>query len=235
MKSKKINPNNRNIVPGVGIDNNLFVKSGDFNLVIDDLQSLASGGFYTSTEPLSLTASTTRVISGYTTSALDTGGISSLTISQTQTAASTANQIEVGQFVLTSNVKTGQWANALLAKIDYSTSGYATGLAGVVCAELDMPAGTVTGGSGTYTLFEAELNMPTGFVGGGVPVSIFNINVWGAQAAQFDTSGFLFDITGVTKASGKFFQDNTAAAASQAIKCRINGTAYYIMLTSTGA
>jgi hypothetical protein len=39
----------------------------------------------------------------------------------------------------------------------------------------------------------------------------------------------------VTKSSGKFFQDNTAGAASQALRCRINGTYYYVMLTSTGA
>ena len=168
-------------------------------------------------------------------SSATSGAIHGQTSTFTQSGASTTTQIEAFRFIAESNVETGQWFNAILAKLDYKTAGYAYGSAGVVCAELDMPGGAVPGGHGTYWVYEAELNLPTSYVGGGVPLAFFGLNVWGAEVAQFDTDGYLFDLTGVTKASGKFFQDNTAAAASQALRCRINGTAYYLMLTSTGA
>jgi hypothetical protein len=190
----------------------------------------------TSAVKLALADETTRAASIYTTSSIATAKtLSSFTVSQTQTGASTVNSIEALQVSVTSAVQLGNWANAISAKVDLSTAGFCTGLLGVICAELDMPGGAIAGGVGTYTCFEAEINLPTSYSGGGVPVSAMTINVWGAQKAQFDTSGLIFDITGLTKASGKVFQDNTATAASQALRCRINGTYYYLMLTSTGA
>jgi hypothetical protein len=190
----------------------------------------------TSAVKLALADETTRAASVYTTSSVTSAKtLSSLTVSQTQTGASAVNSFEAAQISLTSAVQLGNYANALCAKIDFSTAGYCTGLAGVICAELDMPGGAVPGGNGTYTCFEAEINLPTSYSGGGVPVSAMVVSVWGAQKAQFDTSGYLFDISGLTKASGKIFQDNTATAASQALRIRVNGTPYYLMLTSTGA
>lgn len=157
-----------------------------------------------------------------------------LNVSMTTTGVSASNMIEVARFTLTTAVKNGAWANAIVGKIDLTSAGYVTGLAGAVCGELDLPTTNPAGGSGTYTVFEGELNVPTGFTST-VPVSFINLNAWGAGVANFDTYGYIMDITGLTKASGKVFQDNTAAAASQALRIRVNGTAYYIMLTSTGA
>jgi|WetSurSiteA1Bulk_404760.scaffolds.fasta_scaffold12279_4 hypothetical protein len=187
----------------------------------------------TSAAKLTLTADTDRLLSGYSTSAVATAvTLASMTISQTQTIASAVNSLEVAQFHLTSAVQLGNWANAVSAKIDLSTAGFVTGLAGVVCAELDMPGGAIAGGVGTYTCYEAEINLPTSYSGGGVPVSAMVINVWGAQVAQFDTSGYIFDISGLTKASGKVFQDNNNTA-SQALRIRVNGTPYYMLLSNT--
>jgi hypothetical protein len=186
----------------------------------------------TSAAKLALTAATSRLLSGYSTSSVATAvTLSSVTFSQTQTGASAVNSIEVAQFSLTSAVQLGNWANAISAKIDLSTAGFVTGLAGVICAELDMPGGAIAGGVGTYTCFEAEINLPTSYSGGGVPVSAMAINLWGAQAAQFDTSGYIFDISGVTKAAHKVFQDSTRGA-SQALRIRVNGTPYFILLSS---
>jgi hypothetical protein len=190
----------------------------------------------TSGTKLALTSATDRVMSAYTTSAVATAAtLSSATIAQTMTAASAVNSVEALQVSLTSNVQTGNWANAISAKIDYSTVGYVTGLAGVICSELDMPGGAVAGGNGTYACYEAELNLPTSYSGGGVPTMFFSLNVWGAQKAQFDTAGYFFDLNGVSVASGKIFQANTAGAATHALRCRINGTNYYLMLTNVGA
>lgn len=171
-------------------------------------------------------------LTAITTSALTTGNVVSTTVSQTLTAASSTNTTEVSQFILTSNVQIGNWANAVLAKVDLSATGFVTGLVGVVCAELDMPTTAPAGGAGTYTCFEAEINMAGT---SSVPISVINANIWGAQAATFDSNGYLLDITGVTKGSGNVFQDNTATAASQALRVRVNGTPYFIMLTATGA
>lgn len=181
------------------------------------------------------TAQTTNSLVNITTDTAVTSAalMKAITVSMETTAASAVNMIEVAHFEFTSEVKVGVWANAVCAKIDFGATGYVTGLAGVVCAELSMPTTSPAGGAGTYTCFEAEIDMAG--ASGGTPVSAMTVNVWGAQAADFDTNGFLFDISGLTKASGKIFQDNTAGAASQALRCRINGTPYYIMLTSTGA
>jgi Tfp pilus assembly protein PilW len=186
----------------------------------------------TSSVKLALAGATTRAFSAYTTSSVATAvTLSSATIAQTQTIASAVNSIEALQVSVTSAVQLGNWANAISAKIDLSTAGYATGLLGVICAELDMPGGAVPGGNGTYTCFEAEINLPTSYSGGGVPVSAMVINVWGAQVAQFDTSGYIFDISGVTKAAHKVFQDSTRSA-SQALRIRVNGTPYFMLLSS---
>lgn len=36
---KRISPNNRNIVPGIGLDKNLYVKAGDFNPLVDQVNT----------------------------------------------------------------------------------------------------------------------------------------------------------------------------------------------------
>jgi hypothetical protein len=150
------------------------------------------------------------------------------------TAASAVNMIEVSRVELRSDVKMGTYANAICAVVNLGKTGYVGGALGVICAELNMPSTNPSGGSGTYWAFEGEINMPTGYTST-VPVAFFGLNAWGAAVAYFDSYGYLFDISGVTKGSGKFFQDNTQGAASQAVRCRINGTNYYVMLTATGA
>lgn len=154
-------------------------------------------------------------------------------VAMTTTAASATNMIEVSRFTLTSAVELGQWANAIVGKVDLSTTGYVAGLVGVICGELDMPTTVPPGGIGTYSIFEAEVNMAG--TGGGVPIDIMNINIWGAQATSFDTYGNILDISGVSVGSGKVFQVNTAADATHALRIKVNGTPYYMLLTNAGA
>ncbi|CAK0762834.1 hypothetical protein CCP3SC1AL1_310001 [Gammaproteobacteria bacterium] len=168
-----------------------------------------------------VTVASTSAISS---AAYITAIISDLTV----TGASGVNMIEANQFIVNSNVQTGNWINAVLAKIDFKTVGYSTGTAGVVCAELDMPGGAVTGAAGTYCTFESEINLPTNYVGGGVPIEVLRASVWGAQVAQFDTSGALFSIN-ATLVSGatNFWYDHDGAVGgdtvNQWLKIRING------------
>jgi len=197
----------------------------------DDVRTTAISVGADGASAITLAAAASRLVSAHSTCALTTGHIATVTVNQTMTGAGTTTA-EVAQFTLTSNVQMGGFANAIFGKIDLSTAGKVTGLAGVICAELTMPAGACSGG--TYSVFEAEINCPTSYTGG-VPINVFEINSWGDQKARFDTYGNLFELTGVTVASGKVFQVNTAAAATHALRCKIAGTQYYIMLTTVGA
>lgn len=160
---------------------------------------------------LSLATNAARLQAMYSTSSLTTGAINTFTVSQTMTALSTANQIEVAQFILTSDVKTGTWANAILGKIDYSANGLAHGIAGVICSEIDLPSTTAVV-RGTYCAWETEINCPTGCNMGGNPIYVNRIAVWGGAETQFDAVGYLFEITGVSSGASSFWYDNPKGA-----------------------
>jgi len=174
-------------------------------------------------------------ISAYTTSAATTGALNTVTISQTMTAESTGNQVEVAQFILTADVKTGAWANAILAKIDYSTNGLAHGIAGVVCAEIDLPGSSVV--RGTYTVFEAEINCPTNCAMNANPIHVFQINSWGTNKTQFDTVGYLFELSGVTSGAGNIWYDaqKAAPAVEEFVRVKTPSGTRYLALYDANA
>jgi len=132
---------------------------------------------------------------------------------------------------LTINAAAGSYTNAIKGDVTYGASGSTSGLGSAVLAEMTLSAGTSTG---TYAPFEAELNVPTG-ASLGTATSLMYLSVNGADKATFDTSGYLFSINGLSVASGKVFQVNTAAAATHALRIDIGGIDYFIMLTDTGA
>ena len=99
---------------------------------------------------------------------------------------------------------------------------------------MTLPGAALT--TGNYAPLEIELNLPTSFTtGAGTPTAFQYMSVQGAAVTQMDDSGYLFILNGLTAASGKLFQTNTAAAATHALRVLIGGTAYYVMLTDTGA
>lgn len=164
------------------------------------------------------------------TSIATSGVITAHNFAQTHTAVGASAEALVCE--LTSNVALGTYANAIVGRVDLGTSGEVTGLIGAICAEINMPSTDAPAG-GEYAAFEAEFNMAGSSVNGS-PIIVTEINVWGTGAAQFDTNGLLFDITGVTSGSGKFYYDNTSNAADAFVKCRINGAVYYIPLSDSG-
>ncbi len=183
---------------------------------------------------ISLSAAGNRLIAAYGTSALTAGTTTSMIVSQTQTVASTSGSIETARFEVVSEVKTGNWTNAIVGQINYGAAGYVHGLAGVICAELDMPTGGVPGAQGTYTIFEGELNCPTGYTGG-VPISLINWNVWGNATAigDFEDSGYLLDLQGFTANTGNIHHDAAPGTLSASLRCRIGTTIYYLPLYDT--
>lgn len=208
-----------------------LVLSGGSNNQLAITTTGAAGAFSVmstvqTTNELCSIQSTTSVTSAALMKALD--------IRMAALSASGINMFEVLKSTLTAAVQVGNYANAVVGKIDFGTAGYVTGLAGAVCAEIDLPSTNPVGGAGTYTCFEGEMIVPSGNTST-VPVSFINLNLSGAGKANFDTNGYILDIQGLTVASGKVFQANTAAAATHALRIRIGTTAYYIMLTSVGA
>lgn len=165
-------------------------------------------------------------------SAATTGTIQSVVISQTMTVLATANYIEVLNVTLTSDVKTGACANAIFAKIDYVTDGLAHGEAGVIAAELSLPASSVA--RGEYNVWKTEIDVPTNCVMNANPIHIFGINVWGGAATQFDDYGYLFNISGVTTGADDFFylSDVTLTKCDGFLKIKVLGVTYYIPITT---
>lgn len=143
------------------------------------------------------------------TNAATSGTERALDVSQTHTGVG-ANA-EAFRAVLTSDVALGSYGNAIFGKIDLQTTGLVGGLIGVVCAELTMPGGTIAGGSGTYSCFEAEINCPTSY-DSTVPIHVFQVNAWGAAVGKFDDYGYLFDLTGVSSDAAHIWYDNQKAA-----------------------
>ncbi len=55
-------------------------------------------------------------------------------------------------------------------------------------------------------------------------------------ATNFIDGGYVLNLQGLGAATtGKIFQENTATAATHALRILIGSTPYYIMLTSAGA
>lgn len=174
-----------------------------------------------------LAAATDRAIQIATTNALTTGTVRSFELNQTHTGVGAI--AEALTSIVTTNVACGAWANAIFAKLDFSTVGKVTGLAGVICAELTMAGGAVS--QGTYCAYQAEINLPTSY-SSGVPLHVMQINVWGDQKADFDTYGKLFEITGITSNNSGFWKDGTMSAgdAQETIKVKTPGGIRYIAL-----
>lgn len=107
---------------------------------------------------------------------------------------------------LDANVVLGSYANGLYGYLAFGASGRVTGLASGTVGEIVLSAACT---QGTYAAFEAEIGLPAG-AKTGTNTSFFYLSSYGADAATFDTNGTLFNLAGVTKASGKFLQDTTS-------------------------
>lgn len=130
------------------------------------------------------------------------------------------------------NVALGAWANAFKADVDFKTAGGVTGLGSALVAEMTLAGGAMS--AGTYGVVEMELNCPESW-SGTVPVSFLYASVQGDTTDNFDDNGYLLSLQGVTIGSGHLVQENTAGAATHAIKIKINSTDYYLMATTVGA
>jgi hypothetical protein len=158
------------------------------------------------------------------------GTVADAPLATTLVAGTAAANIDGVVFTTQTAVALGNYANALNGKLDFGTAGRVTGLGGAICAELDLGAGAT---QGSYACFEAELNMSASGSLTGTRTSFLSLNAWGDGVGTFDTNGFLFDLNGVTAGSGKLLHtDNTAGTAAASLRCKVNGTTYYLVLYS---
>lgn len=160
------------------------------------------------------------------TSALTTGTIRAQNVALTMTVASTGNIVEALYVSITSNVKTGAWANAITGKIDYSTAGAAHGMAAAICAEMIPPNSSLARGA-LYALdLEFGCGASSSWASAG-PLAFIKFANWGTKT-HFDDNAFLFHLTDVTSGTGHLLYNNT-------IRLRVGTTSWYMPLSTAEA
>ena len=137
---------------------------------------------------------------------------------------------------ITSGVRTGSWANAIVGRIDYGTTGDAAGgMAAAICGEINLP-GKATPGGALYC-FDAEMNArENATVVGGHIVAFQKFGLWGNAAAitSFNENGYLFHIEGLGAAgAGKIFDTIGSATPTHELRIKIDAVDYFIMLQAT--
>lgn len=159
-----------------------------------------------------------------------TGTVTPWDIQYTNTGVGAS--MDGAKFTTTTAVALGTYANAINGKLDFGSAGRVTGLGGVVCAELDLGAGTT---QGSYACFEAELNCPSGGKTG-TRTSFFTLNAWGADVTTIDTNAFLFDLNGVSAGASSLFSASGSIGnvdeITHGLKVQIGGATYYILLAT---
>ena len=141
-------------------------------------------------------------------------------------------------FHLLVSARLGGWANALKGYIDFDTDGAVVGLGSAILGEMRLPVGslnTLGGGNGTYGVLELELVTQSGGTTGGIPVSMQYMQVSGnsTATADWEDSGYIWDIKGLTDAAGNIFDTNTTPTCDATLRIKIGSTAYYILLSNS--
>ena len=187
-------------------------------------------GLGVSGTPMDLTTSTTqRAIDIYTTSASTSGSTSIRPVYMSSTMTGVGGVGGRAEFYMTTNVALGGWSNALKGYVEYGAAGQTTGLGSGICAELALSAGTTVG---TYAPLEVEIGVPSG-ASLGTASSFMYLQVYGADLATFNTSGYLFELgSGISDTAGGLFDLIAVAGFDACLKCRIGGTDYFIPLSA---
>lgn len=154
-----------------------------------------------------------------------TGTFEPVVVSSTLTGAGVTGGR--AKFDTTINSAAGSYTNALKANVSYGASGKTSGLGSSFVAELTLSAGTV---DGNYAPLEVELNVPAS-ASTGTATSFVYLSTQGANVAEMDTAGFLFNLQGLTAGSGKLLQTGTTlASAAATLRVKVGGTTYYLPL-----
>jgi len=179
--------------------------------------------------PLAITTTPSFTIHDSTLYA-STGYVRSATINLEQDADTWTSKIEAFRVNVESEYITGDWTNAIVARIDYGTNGDARGgMVAPLCSELNYPGKACAGVGGAYYVLDLEMNCPTNFTVGtnlSYPNAWVNFGIWGDATAisSWEDYGFILRFDGFTSATGNVIYNNT-------IRSRISSTSWYIPLS----
>jgi len=146
------------------------------------------------------------MVSIVNTSATTTGTDRVFNINMTQTGASATKILEAFRVNIDANVMTGDWVNAIVARVDYGAVGDAAGgMVAPFCSELSLPAKTPAGGM--YIVADLELDAPTNHLNHGnsaYPTAFLNMAIWGdaTAIASEEDYAYFFRTDGFTGAAG---------------------------------
>ncbi len=142
----------------------------------------------------------------------------------------------VRAFTTVSNNAPADTVNGAHISLNFGASaGNITGLGTAVRATLHVPNRSL---GGTAAAVQAELYTDGASSALGGLTSFLRLVADGDGKAAIDTSGYLFELAGLTPATGKLCYVHTGTAPANtngSLRVRIGGTAYYIMLYSAEA
>jgi len=203
-------------------------------LVLSHAQNMLSMG--TAIAPVPIVATDPKIGVYTSVAAIATGAVNSVVISQV-TGGDVTGTAYQGALDVTLNAQhqSGNWANAIMSRIIYDPDGDARGgMAAVVCAEMYLPDKATPGGS--YYNYESNMVAPTNWVGSALAqvVAFEHYVVGGAGVADLDDKGNMLHLEGCsTTASGLFYlADLTVTKADGLLKINVNGTEYYMFITT---
>lgn len=141
-------------------------------------------------------------------------------------------------FDCTTKVRVGDYFNCAKAQLNFEGEGEVHGMASAFNAEVKLPNKTVA--SGSYTALEVNYNMQASTaLQTSVPQCLASFKVGGDQGKidswEDETLSGVFSFQGLTDADASVFSTGTPETQTATLKIVIGGTAYYLMLCSTGA
>ena len=179
-----------------------------------------------------LQSSSEHIININSTSAFTSGTAVAIQAVHHLTATSAKGRAILGQLEV-DDVILGGWSNAIKAYIDFNDSGQVAGLGSALCAEMRLPAKTLTGGN--YACFEGELVVQASGATGSTPVSFMHLQASGDAAAltDYNATGYLFSLQGLADDTGNIFDLDAGPTVKGSLRILIGSTPYYIMLASS--
>ncbi|KKK62155.1 hypothetical protein LCGC14_3007180, partial [marine sediment metagenome] len=180
--------------------------------------------------PLNLRTASVPMVWLNTTCALIAGKSVSMQIDHVMTIAASAGHVEALRVSVSSDVKTGAWCNAIIARLDYKTSGAAHGEAGPLYAELTLPNSSLSRGELYGLGIGISAGASSSWASAG-PVSFIKFDAQGTLT-NLNASGYLFHLAGITDTANGLFDLITAAGFDACLKIRVGSTDYFIGLAN---
>jgi len=130
------------------------------------------------------------------------------------------------------NVKLGGWYNASKSYMDCAATGGITGLMSAHCMELRLPSTVQVAGHITVGEFELVTQAST-TVNPNVSMMWFQVSGDPTATTNWENTGSFFELTGMTAGDAKIFSLNAGLTKKGALRIKIDGVNYYIMLASS--